>query len=838
MTVHDTPCYNDAQKAAGREMSKAELDEMFGRLNKEAGRFMRQGLSPQEALQKAGMKMISEERLAGIIEANSRKRNLIARATLQKRIIEGDEAASIEGILAGKENGERGAALSVFANTHGRVQHILGPLIHDLDKAGLLKAVLKRDEAFDSDIGRELWRLDAPNAHPSTGNKHAAEAARILSTYQETARLMQNKQGAWIGKADHYVTRQSHDMWKIRGKGTEADYQAWRDTISPLLDERTFDSMPARQSREAFLKQTWLSLSTGDHDSANGKEWLSGFKGPGNLAKRTSQNRVLLFKDADSWLAYNQKYGRGHVIDSVLQGLEKGARNAAIMADLGTNPDYMVHDLIDTAMSATRARGDHAMHDKLRRLKSSALLDIVTGRAQQPGNKKIEQIGASARLLNEVTKLGGVTISSLPDLAVNASVLRHNGVPLLESYFNSLKSICPSLFSQNAAERKEIAQLLGVGIQGHLGAVMTRFAARDAPLGQASNLVNMFYRLNGLHYWTDSLSEGMGTMLSHLLGRNAGNEFSALDSKLQRSLKRFGLEEPEWQAIRHATREADGKAYLLPNDIASLSDNDIAHLITPGQTADDVRDSLTNKLYTYITDQTRDGMTEPDARTQATFRGLSNRLDDVHPLLGQAARCMMQFKSYPITHLRRSYAREIQRFGADWPGIVHLIAGTTLLGYVAMNTKAILAGKEPHDPADVRTWFAALQQGGGAGIYGDFLFGQQSRMGNSFLETLGGPTLSDAGKLFGILTSTRDELTDSPDAKKARTYLADMVRFVGGEIPGGNLPFVNMALKYGIIYRLQDMINPGYTERYEKLMRRNQGQEFWLSPTWNPYEGH
>lgn len=838
MTRHDNPCYNEAQKAAGREMSKAELDEMFGRLDKEAGRYMRQGLSPQEALQKAGLKMADDERLAGIIKANSDKRNLIAHAAMKKRIIEGDEAASLEGILAGRENGERGAALSIAANAHGQEQQVLGPLMHDLEQAGLLKPLLARDEQFDADVGREMWRLDAPEDFPATGNKQAEKAARILSDYQETVRLMQNKQGAWIGKTDHYVTRQSHDMWKIRGNETEADYHAWRDHIAPLLDDRTFDAMDARQSREEFLHQTWLSLASGDHDNANGKDWLSGFKGPGNLAKRVSHNRVLLFKDADSWLAYNKAYGQGHVIDSVIKGLQKGARNAAVMSDLGTNPEALFNRLTDEAKQAARARGDFKMHGKLERLQKGALLDTITGRARLPANKTIEQMGTYAKTWNQFTKLGGVMISSLPDLAVNASVLRHNGVPLLESYWNSLKAICPSLGSQNEAERKEIAQLLGVGIQGHLGAIMNRFAADDAPLGRVSDLINKFYRLNGLQYWTDSLSEGMGTMLSHNLGRNAGKDFSALDTKLQRSLKRFGLEEPEWQVLRHATKKAGGNAYLLPTEVAKLSDEAVAPLIETGQSADDVRQNLTNKLYTYITDQTREGMTETDVRTQATFRGASRALDNVNPILGQALRLMLQFKSFPLTHIRRAYAREVQRFGADWPGIIHMIAGTTLLGYVAMNTKALLAGKEPHDPSDVRTWMAALQQGGGAGIYGDFLFGQQSRMGNSFLETAAGPTLSDLAKVAGVFAATRDEATDSPDAQKSSTYLANLVRVVSGQIPGGNLPFINMALKYGVIYRLQDMINPGYTQRYEKLMKRNQGQEFWLSPQWSPYGGN
>ena len=120
----------------------------------------------------------------------------------------------------------------------------------------------------------------------------------------------------------------------------------------------------------------------------------------------------------------------------------------------------------------------------------------------------------------------------------------------------------------------------------------------------------------------------------------------------------------------------------------------------------------------------------------------------------------------------------MQRNGLNLPSIIHMIAAMIVLGYVAMQIKAILAG---------------------------------------------------------IFTATRDELVGSPDAEKARTYLTDLVRFASGQIPFGNIPNINAVLIYSVIYRLQDIINPGYTARYEKLVQRSQGQGFLVSPTWSPY---
>ncbi|MFT8375533.1 MAG: hypothetical protein ABF812_08650 [Gluconobacter cerinus] len=830
-------CFEEASKAAGRALSQDELEQVFGGAQRRIDRLMREGLSPQEAAQRAGIELASEERLAAIIEERNRKINLVKRTAILDRVVEGDEFRSLEGLLAGAENTNRSAALSVSAQAHGRISQVMGPLLSDLEKAGLLDALKRRDEQFDADVAREMWRLDEPDRWPSTGNEHAAEAARILHEHQESVRLMQNKEGAWIGKADHYVTRQSHDLWKVRGSGDEAAYEDWKNTILPELDTKTFDNLDEGTSVEAFLRATWQALASGVHESANGSDWLSGFKGPANIAKRASQNRTLIFRDADGWLRYNAQFGQGHIIDSVMTGMERGARNAAVMSEMGTNPIAMFNDIADRKISAAKDRNDFKMVDKLRTLRDGNLLGVVTGQSMQPANKTIAQIGAYMRTWEQVTKLGGVMISSLPDIAVTASVARHNGVPLLEAYWKEIQSLAPNWASKGARNKRQVAQMLGVGIQGHLGAIMNRFAAEDAPLGRMTRLVNGFHKWNGLQYWSDSLAEGLGLMLSHNLGRNAERPFEKLHPKLQESLRRYGMEADEWNAVRQIAQEAaDGAVHILPAETRKLPDTAIASLMKDGMTADDVRQDLENKLSTYVTDQVREGMTEPDPRTQALVRGSYSAMDRVNPVLGQAMRMFMQFKTFPLTHIRRVWGREVQRSGPDVAGIVHLIAATTVLGYAAMSLKAMLVGKEPRNPADWRTVMAAMQQGGGAGIYGDFLFGEQSRMGNSFLETLAGPTFSDASKWAKTIYGARDTALGTADAPKGKTYLSNLIAQASGQIPGGNIFYANAALKYLLFYRLQEMVNPGYLRRYEHSTLQNQGQKFWLSPSWNPYQ--
>src|SRR3546814_13393300 len=72
-----------------------------------------------------------------------------------------------------------------------------------------------------------------------------------------------------------------------------------------------------------------------------------------------------------------------------------------------------------------------------------------------------------------------------------------------------------------------------------------------------------------------------------------------------------------------------------------------------------------------------------------------------------------------------------------------------------MSAKDILKGRTPRDPTDPATWAAAFVQGGGAGIYGDFLLGESNRFGGGLLQTLAGPTLGAVDDLHDLYSRVK-----------------------------------------------------------------------------------
>ncbi|MDE8420560.1 hypothetical protein, partial [Klebsiella pneumoniae] len=62
-------------------------------------------------------------------------------------------------------------------------------------------------------------------------------------------------------------------------------------------------------------------------------------------------------------------------------------------------------------------------------------------------------------------------------------------------------------------------------------------------------------------------------------------------------------------------------------------------------------------------------------------------------------------------------------------------------------------GKRP-TPTDAQAfWGAAVLQGGGFGIFGDFLQSSQNRFGGGFLGSLAGPLFQDGQAVFNVAGS-------------------------------------------------------------------------------------
>lgn len=851
-------CIDAIQEAAGGVLKDEDIDAIVSDIERRKRRILREKpmQGDQDAALEAARELGDEKKLAAIIEKRSRAINVL-RKQANIRFIDsqfaGRESRGMQALTVGIEGKEQGAALSQDAQAKGIGLGYVGALTNELRQHGVLgmlaeNAIIRAGQMIglfrgripqfrqlERNVAQELWNLGEPERAIETNDATAKTIAQIVNRYQELARTQQNDAGAWIRKLPGYIVRQSHDQLKIRGKGETADFVRWRDFIAPRLDERTFDDVPDGD-RDKFLGGVWSALSTGVHETPGG-DWLGGFKGPGNLAKRASAERVLHFKSAMDWFDYNERFGHGSLLEAMLQGFMAAGRNVAALRTWGTNPEAAFDRLrAEMAQKATdrrdlreadRINGKGIHGDYLKRQFQAA-----NGWLGIPESPTLARLGANVRALTGMAKLGGVVVSSFPDVANAAAVLKHNGYGVLERWQNAIFGTV--LRGPLDAEARQASDLWGTALDGILGSIVARYSAADHFAGKITKLQDVFFRVNGLGFWTDRMKEGVSLALARRMAMDAGRSFDTLDPRLQVTLGRYKIDAPTWDLIRKGVAASeDGRSYILPDVAERLPDEDLRAWAglpedADAKALDRARFELTSRLRSYFVEQSREALTEPGAKERAAIT-MGTRPGT---WAGEFLRSFTLFRTFSYTFITRNLGREIYRspdkVGAAI-GAASLIAGTTILGALSNAAADLAKGRTPRDPRE-NPWgvaTAALLKGGGAGLFGDFLLGTSNRFGQSLGEQIPGPIFGQISDIKKIIDASVGNIAGQPQGAAVPMAL----RYVLGNTPFLNLFYTRTAFDYLIGYQLMEMANPGYLRRYERQVQRENNQRFLISPS-------
>lgn len=676
---------------------------------------------------------------------------------------------------------------------------------------------LSRQRPFQDNIVREMEQLKESGTPGITKDKKAQTVARIFRNYTELSRRNLNARGANIGKMDGWAGPHSHNPARLLRAGKDV----WvRDVLSQIDAEKSFPELTPDEVG-AVVADIYDTIITGRDNRLNARE-KGAFTGPANVAKSISRHRVLHFRDADAWLKYNEKYGDGHVVNAVVGHQMHAAKIAAQMQMLGPNPDVMLGSLMERLQR--RVRNDPKIKDSRKEgiIGKLSLTEgpISSAMAEMHGLTTIPdktgltaaQISSGIRAAQSMAKLGSSLASQFNDLVIGASALRYNGVPLGTAYYNQFKAL---VRGRTPAEQKEISFLVGVYGDGLIDRVVNRFSVDDGLPGFMTRAQTAFFRFNGMTWMTDTTRGALGRTLSAHLGKQTGKRFDKLHPSLQREFGQYGITLEDWDVIRSADfRNIDGNSYLTADRVAELP----LERFGEGTKAERARSDLELKLRTYLTDQVYSGIIEPSARSRRwLLRG--TRPGTVY---GEVARFFAQFKGFPMAYVERPLGRAFAK-GAPMSvravNVAHLIALSTVAGYVSMIAKDFLLGYEPRDPFDedywLKNWGAAFMQGGGLGIFGDFLFGQ-ARHDQGPLETMAGPAAGTASQLLRMWWELKDGEVPSQ---------ADWFNMLAYNTPGQNLWWLRAAGINSVLDELREGMNPGYTARRDARRLEEFGQE-------------
>ncbi|MBO9502509.1 hypothetical protein [Brevundimonas sp. A19_0] len=876
-------CRRAVRGVVGDTWTDTDIDALLDRI--QARRGERRAADPlagdAEAMQAAADEVIREDVTEALLQ---RRVELFAKQAREERArrleaLPGDEADKLRAYDVGSEAQGPFTGASVDAEGRARTVMLWGMIERGLSKRPGLRSRLvsevtgRSDPDFERNVAREMARLNGAKAVKATGDADAVEAARLFVDALEAARRMQNREGAWIGKIEGYIGRQTHDRLKVAGgfwrevralsgagldfreaanRASRKAFRDWHDHIRPRLDERTFAGVrpdpeaaqalkaagilrDAKDARELFLYQAWANIVEGRHDAVKGASDLGEWRPPGGTATAVSRSRVLHFAGPDAWMDYTARYGQGGLYGTIMGDLDRAARNSALMARWGPNPEAARQAEIDRLITSARARGDLKAVDKLKSRMRQAEFDELTGALSAPENVRLAVVGRSIRALEVLSKLGGVVLSAMSDGSLAAQRMKRAGGTYLDGYAGMAKGVA----RLDPKIRKEVADSLDVGARSAAAHLTARFAASDGPLGWAAWMQRAFFKVNGFQAWMDGGRQGLASMLSNVWGRQADRAWGALEAGTREDFTRFGLNEQAWDVLRAgAVDPGDGRRYLTMDAVETADEAGLLDWYQwngKGDRAQAVRaarEDLGLRLRTLIGATLDDALTEPRARERVTLTA------GMRPgtAMGEAARFFTQFLSFSQAVIGRHLVPAMKGYAGQHPVslLAHMIVASTALGYVSLQMKQLVKGRTPRGFEDEdgnsmagSLFIASLLQGGGLGIYGDFLFGEANRNGlPATISSFAGPAVSDAERLFAIVNrAVWGDMDEKADAG------GDLAKFAVTSAPGANLFYTRAALDYLVLYRMQEAMSPGYLERWEKRVREREASEFLVDPS-------
>jgi hypothetical protein len=389
----------------------------------------------------------------------------------------------------------------------------------------------------------------------------------------------------------------------------------------------------------------------------------------------------------------------------------------------------------------------------------------------------------------------------------------------------------------NDQQKQEFSYLLGTGLEAFLGSIHSRFGADDQLPGKVSKLQQIYFKLNGMQFWNAAQKDGTARVLAADLSNAVDRPFSELGEGYVQTLALYDIDGDDLGLFRGLDRTGpDGRKYVFTEMVDDIPDASLDRVVAKrtgrlevtNEMRQQFRDDLKTRIAAYYTDSADAAVPTPDARERAI---MNQGLERGTPA-GEAIRMLSQFKSFPITFVtkglyRQFYGKQAQgKSGAL--GLVQLITGMTAMGYVSNATKDILKGREPREvfteDRALKGLAEAMTAGGGLGIYGDFLFGEYSRYGQSFTQTLAGPTFGMIDDIAAIYSTA---FINGDFGKAGEMAVNDAFRMV----PGQNLFWAKFGIDYLMLYGISEASNPGYTKRLEKRMEKEYGSEFFLPPS-------
>ena len=600
---------------------------------------------------------------------------------------------------------KRFTGISYFDLTNTLTGQAFALMGDDLDKITVGAFGRQKGKAHLPNIVREMFGQN-------TGDTTARELAKGWLRVSDFLADSFNAAGGSMRKLERYLP-QSHNAAKLLRHGEETFVKDHLDLVDWNRTRWPDGTMVKPEEREELLKAVFDTQSSDGINKLDPKSLRGRGQAVGNMLEN---HRFMHYKDAEAWITAQDKYGDGNVFDVMARHIHNMAHKTALVETLGPNPDMAMRNIQTQAKLIAKAEGvGQSEINKMSAVFKNTvdpLLQVYTrANPMNPESTTAMVVNTGSNLVTSAV-LGSVALTStLGDLATTAAIRKINKMPMMggmKFYFDSLladregaRAIANSsgwIADQSVNHMYSVERFNNIG---NVGAEWSR---------RVSDTV---LRASGMVPLTTAARYRAQAEFSAYMARTADKAFDELPYK--QVLQRYGVTAEDWDAFRSiaAHEPAKGVKLLRPIDIMNSD-------IKGDKTA------LFRKFQTAILSEAR-GMV-PDSTTEASIALKGTARPDT--LRGAILHSFAMYKNFPLTFMQLygQYAMTTATAKGRLGFVAGLAAATTVAGAMSVQLNELKSGRDPMDMTSGKFWLKSFLKGGGAGIWGDFLYNTTNRL--------------------------------------------------------------------------------------------------------------
>lgn len=693
--------------------------------------------------------------------------------------------------------------------------------------------------AIDREVFQELWAIDQVEPLGGSGSSMAVEMAKVIQATNNQIFSLKKAYNPYMERTTEYLMKR---MWSRERVGT-ASKADWVADMMQAAGDRSFPELSTPE-KELVFQSIYDRIKDGRYgsvsDDAESDRFIT-IKGPGgNIMKAQARARSIVMNDWQTAFDMNLKYGYGTVgetMDSVIRG---AARDISQLQKFTANP----RAFYETTYARALARAPEAEKVGLKDAKETLDRSFRTamGDFDVPARTIEAKIGKGLATIEFAAKTGTSLIRSQLDLA-NAAMLMHeyngknlaqNAAELFAAYSTRMtKSVAELGGTTHLNEELERLYMFSNATRG---ALMERLGSPSEAPGGMAKLSQLQGRLSGMQAHVDSLRAGIGAIVAHDAAQVSHLSHGELTPQWQQFMLRYGIDEHEWNALRHGTVNWTEGEEVVPSTRRKLLDADGVEAIpdevvsdyltrsgkSAGEPSDEsiflARKQLSYLWGTLINDVADQGVAHGGTRQ----RSILLQGTTINTMGGLTLRLATQFKTAAMVQMdivRRGFASGVDASGmprGDWAGTAQHVALLAFIGALGLYARDAIQGKTPEDPRSLNFAARTLVASGAGGILGDTLVSMLSKdkiddMKMEAFKAAAGPVFGDALQAAAVAgTAAKASATGKKQPTKEATKLAL------GLIPGQNLFWSTAAFNYYFANGLKEFMGPGFLGSLER----------------------